>query len=125
MQAETLLLRQVHPSFVQQGRFSSQAFVPTKKDEGKLSVYHGDLIEPEPSWRHYTAELQKESVGVIAITVAECDAEQLPSEHDGIPYAEHCFIDFRDPGLSKGAIKRKADSLATRARSRGWLFQAS
>lgn len=124
MQGETLLLRQVHPSFVQEGRFSSQAFVPTKKDEGKLSVYHGDLIQPEPAWKHYTTELQRESVGVIAVTVAECDAEKLPSEHDGVPYPEHCFIDFRDPNLSKSAIKKKAENLAIHARSRGWLFQA-
>jgi hypothetical protein len=124
LQVETLLLRQVHPSFVQEGRFSSQAFVPTKKDEGKLSVYHGGLMQPEPAWKHYTTELQKESVGVIAVTVAECDAEQLPSEHDCALFPEHCFIDFRDPGLSKSAIKKKAESLATHARSRGWLFQA-
>ncbi len=125
MQAETLLLRQVHPSFVQEGRFSSQVFVPTKKDEGKLSVYHGEQIQAEPSWRHYTTELGMSSVGVIAVTVQECNAEQLPSEHDAVPYPEHCFIDFRDPDLSKSAIKRKADNLATHARNRGWLFQAT
>ena len=125
MQAETLLLRQVHPSFVQEGRFSSQAFVPTKKDDGKLSVYHGGKIQPAQSWKHYTAELGMTSAGVIAVTVAECAAEQLPSEHDATPYPEHCFIDFRNPSLSKSAIKKKAGNLATHARRRGWLFQAT
>ena len=125
MQAETLLLRQVHPSFVQEGRFSSQAFVPTKKDNGKLSVYHGGKIQPEASWKHYTTELGMSSAGVIAVTVAECDAEQLPSEHDATPYPEHCFIDFRSAILSKSAIKKKADNLATHARGRGWLFRVT
>ena len=79
MQAETLLLRQVHPSFVQDGRPSSQAFVPTKKDDFKLSVYNGDKTEPERSWKHYTTELKRESAGVIAVTspiIPECCVPQ-------------------------------------------------
>jgi len=38
----TLLHRQVNPAFVQSGRVTSQAFKPTPKDQGLLSVY--DLI---------------------------------------------------------------------------------
>jgi hypothetical protein len=34
----TLLHRQINPSWVQQGRVTSQAFRPTPKDESKLSV---------------------------------------------------------------------------------------
>lgn len=123
MQAETLLLRQVHPSFIQDGRPSSQAFFPTKKDGLKLSVYHGDKIDPEPSWKHYTTQLGKESSGVIAVTVGECQSGQLPVVDDGVPYPEHCFIDFKN--LTNSAIKKKADNLATLARKRGWLFRVS
>ena len=53
MTPETLLLRQVHPSFTQDGKLSSQAFFPFPKDEGQLSVYDGDLIEAKPSWDHF------------------------------------------------------------------------
>jgi hypothetical protein len=123
LQAETLLLRQVHPSFVQDGRPSSQAFVPTKKDDFKLSVYNGDKTEPERSWKHYTTELKRESAGVIAVTAGECAGEQLSAVDDGVPYPEHCYIDFRN--LSNGVIKKKADNLAALARGRGWLFWAS
>ena len=44
MTSETLLLRQIHPSFVQKGRVTSQAFRPTPKDEHLLSVDNGDKI---------------------------------------------------------------------------------
>lgn len=125
MEADTLLLRQINPSWNHNGRVSSQAFAPTTKDENKLSAYHGGMIQPEKSWEHYTTALGLESDGVVAVTVAECDAEQLPAVHDGQPYPEHCFIDFRDPALSGNAIKKKADNLAKLARNRGWLFQAS
>jgi len=54
MSPETHLLRQVHPSFVQSGQITSQVFQPTPKDELKLSVYDGDMIEPADSYEHYT-----------------------------------------------------------------------
>lgn len=53
MTHETLLHRQVHPSWIQEGRVTSQAFKPTPKDEGMLSVYDGDVSGPEESWRHH------------------------------------------------------------------------
>ncbi len=125
MQADTLLLRQVNPSWNHNGRVSSQVFTPTAKDEGMLSAYNGDMIQPEKSWEHYTIALGLKSDGVVAVTVGECNAEQLPTVHDEQPYPEHCFIDFRDSSLSGSAIKKKADNLAKLARSRGWIFQAS
>ena len=72
MNSETLLLRQVHPSFVQNGRITTQAFTPTLRDQNRLSVYDGDLIEAEPAWIHYTSILDLQSIGVVAVTVAEC-----------------------------------------------------
>lgn len=43
----THLHRQVHPSWVQDGRATSQAFKPTPKDNGRLSVYDGDQMVAE------------------------------------------------------------------------------
>jgi tRNA(Ile2) C34 agmatinyltransferase TiaS len=74
MTTQTLLLRQVNPSWVQAGRVTSQAFKPTQKDNKMLSVYDGDQIEPEASWRHYTEQLGHLSVGVLAVIVAECQS---------------------------------------------------
>ena len=63
MNSETILIRQIHPSFIQDGRVGSNAFCPTSKDEGKLSTYDGDTIDAEAAWQHYTSDLGHESVG--------------------------------------------------------------
>jgi hypothetical protein len=120
---ETLLYRQVHPSFVQNGRPTSQAFRPTPKDDNKLSVYDGDRIQPKASFEHYTVSLGYSSIGVMAITYAECGIQSLPVDADGQGYPEHCSIDFS--GLTKGSVERAAKNLAQFAITRGWLYQDS
>lgn len=123
MKPETLLYRQIHPDFVQNGRPTSQAFRPTPKDENKLSVYDGDKIQPKASWEHYTGTLGLSSTGVMAISNAECTAQLLAVNADGIPFPEHCSIDFS--GLTESVIKRAAKILAQFAVTRGWLYQDS
>ena len=49
MTDSTMLLRQIHPAFVQADQATSQAFRPTPKDDGKLSVYDGDKIRSRES----------------------------------------------------------------------------
>ena len=121
MDADTLLYRQVHPKFVQEGRVTSQAFRPTSKDNKCLSVYNGDLITAEESWRHYTNSLSLESTGVLAVTKAECEQRELRVESDPGRFLEHAVIDFT--GLGRSAIERKADSLKTAACARGWRYR--
>jgi hypothetical protein len=118
---ETLLHRQIHPSFIQQGRPTSQAFRPTPKDENKLSAYDGDKIQPKASWEHYTGFLHLASAGVMALTHAECVAQCLVVAEDGDPFPEHCSIDFSN--LTKKAIEKAAKILAEGAIARGWLYQ--
>lgn len=120
MQQDTQLLRQIHPSFVQEGRATSQAFRPTAKDKDKLSVYNGSLIHPRASWLHYTEQLHFASAGVMAITYAECIDAQLPVIENGVPFPEHCSIDFT--GLGSSEVAKKSKKLAALARNRGWLF---
>ena len=67
MTCETLLLRQVNPHWIREGRVTSQAFTPTKKDQKKLSVYDGDLITAKNSYLHYTQQLRLASAGVLAL----------------------------------------------------------
>jgi hypothetical protein len=124
MEEETLLLRQVHPSFMQGDRlsslvFSSQTFRPTPKDEGCLSVYNGNKYTPDESFDHYVNEML--SAGVVAVTVAECSAIELPVEEDNEPFNGHSFIDYRNK--SNGQIKKKASILKRKATDRGWLFR--
>lgn len=122
MNDDTFLYRQTHPRFVKQdGEVSSQAFSPTPKDKGRLSVYDGDMISPNDSYLHYTAALGYTSSGVVAVTVAECGAQGLPTYCDPGPFDEHAVVDFR--GLTKSATERKARKLKDAANARGWLYR--
>jgi hypothetical protein len=118
---DTLLLRQVHPGFIQDGRPSSQVFRPTPKDEFKLSVYDGDLITPEQSWRHFTGELGCRSAGVLAVTVRECSEQSLPVVSSPEVFEQHAHIDFA--GCTTGQIEKKGKKLLAAALGRGWLFR--
>ena len=121
MNDDTLLYRQVHPNWTVDGGISSQAFRPTPKDEGLLSVYDGDKIDPEAAWHHYRSELGLASAGVLGVSVAECNDLQLPARPDPAPFPEHAVINFT--GLSNSKRERKADRLKAAANERGWLFR--
>jgi hypothetical protein len=123
MTTETLLLRQVNPTWVQQGRITSQLFRPTPKDLNRPSVYDGDLIDAPSSHQHFTRVLGFESAGVVAVTVQECNDESLSAHPDPLPdFAEHAFIDF-GTCQSRGEMKLKAEKLRDKAVSRDWQFQ--
>ena len=122
MNSQTLLLRQIHPSFVQQGRVTSQAFRPTPKDEMKLSVYDGDQMTPEEAFEHFTSVLEQQSVGELAVTVSECESLDLKVEADPEPFPEHAIIDFT--GLGRKVVESKGKKLKSIADARGWLLQA-
>jgi len=117
----TLLYRQINPSWLQQGRVTSQAFKPTPKDNKRLSVYDGDQISAEDSWRHFTAKLGFTSVGVLAVTMAECTAEELPVEPDPEPFPSHAVIRFEECSTSQ--MEKKAKRLRAVAQRRGWQYQ--
>jgi hypothetical protein len=117
----TLLLRQVHPSFIQAGHVTSQAFRPTPKDELLLSVYDGDQLSAEESWKHFTSQEHCTSVGVLAVTVGECTIEALPARLSQELFPEHAVIDFT--GLSDNQIEKKGKKLKARAEVRGWQHQ--
>ena len=55
MYSDTLLLRQIHPDFVERdGQVSYVAFRPFPRDEGKLSAYDGDQVTAEAETVHQT-----------------------------------------------------------------------
>lgn len=119
---EHLLHRQVHPSWIQQGRFTSQTFTPTPKDVGLCSVYDGNLMDSQQSFTHYTKELGKRSAGVVSVTVAEVQAVELTWRPDPEPFPEHAVIDFTGM-TSNSKIKAKGVALTEHARRRGWRYQ--
>ncbi len=122
MKPNTLLYRQIHPSFIQSDRVTSQVFCPTPKDKELLSVYNGSLISAEEAWIHYTQKQQLESVGVLAVSVAEVNHIGLQSRPDTSSFPEHAVIDFF--GLSNKEKKVRSSLLATKARDRGWQYRS-
>jgi hypothetical protein len=121
---ETLLLRQIHLIFIQNDRVTSQAFRPTPKDHGELSVYDGDMILAEESWKHHTG-LGLESEGELAVTVRECEAESLPVCPSPHIFPDHAHLDFNGPGLTKSDIRAKPKRLFGVALERGWQYQVN
>ena len=120
MTPDTSLYRQVPAGHVQNGEITSQVFQPTKKDEKRLSVYDGSQISAAESLKHYTEVLCWSSIGVVAVSVGECDSLLLPVYADPERYKEHVLIDFSEFGRSQ--IERKADFLKQCAIGRGWQF---
>ena len=121
MNSETLLLRQVHPTFIQMDRITSQVFTPRSTDENRLSVYDGDQITAEAAWLHYTGLLNRESIGVMAVSVSECSSEGLQVNADPSPFSEHAVIQFGT--LRKGQIQAAAKNLRMAAQQRGWIYK--
>lgn len=88
----------------------------------KLSVYDGDQISPEEAFDHFTSVLHQQSVGELAVTVAECASLDLKAEADPEPFPEHAIIDFT--GLGRRDVESKGKKLKSIADARGWLMQA-
>jgi hypothetical protein len=115
-----LLYRQVHPTWVEDGVPSSQAFAPTRKDKGKLSIARGRLVTAEDAYRHYTDVLGLSSAGTWAVMVGEARTTTLESFaeplHDD---PAHGYVDFRE--LGRREAERKAKLLLPHAVDRGRL----
>ena len=124
MLGATLLLRQIHPSFVQDGFPTSQAFRPTPKDESELSIYDGDLITVELSFNHYTMTWKLASVRVLALSVDECSAKSRPACPDPLENCpEYAVVDFT--GHTDKECYKKSKKLQAKALARSWRHQAS
>lgn len=124
MDKDTLLLRQVHPSWmvgdsISQQVFSSQTFKPTPKDEGLLSVYNGEVFNAYQAFEHFTNQ-NLPSVGVVAVTSAECATVPVPVINDNVPFHGQCSLDYRQ--LSGKGIKKAASILKAFAQARSWLY---
>lgn len=84
-------------------------------------MYDGDQIGPGDAFEHYTNRLGLYSVGVMAVTVEECETCELQSRPDPEAFPEHVVIDFSEYGERE--IKKKAKQLKAFANQRGWLYR--
>jgi len=132
MNKETLLHRQIHPTWVQNDTISSQAFlaenniaslafIPSEKDDKKLSVYNGEKFTPKESYTHFTSEYQ--STGVLSVTIDEVDSvDNLIVEENNNPFDGHSVIDYSNIENST-QIKKKAKKIKNLAVKRGWTHK--
>lgn len=121
---DELLLRNINPGFVHNGQPSSQAFKPTSKDNGLLSVSQSTKRSAEEAFRFFTETLKLESSAVYAVSVGEClehevvpHEDPLTTECDGIHDDSHACIDFRSRNNSQ--TDRVAKRLKKKAIDRG------
>ncbi|MDR3087256.1 MAG: hypothetical protein LBU45_04820 [Azoarcus sp.] len=122
MNPASLLFRQVHPNFLAAaGKLTSQAFMPFPKDHGGLSVYDGEQISANESFRHYTETLKRASKGVWGVNNEEVTATDLSSRSDPLPdFPAHALIDFSDKSVNEQ--RKLAKKLARYAEARGCLY---
>lgn len=121
---DELLYRQVHPQWIIDDMPSSQAFKPTRKDEGMLSITLGSKTTAEDAFLHHTQTLKLASGGTWAVTVGEVAAVDLSSFEQPLEHSPaHGFVDFRD--LSRKAMESKAKLLLARTRNRGCVYPPS
>lgn len=113
--------RQVHPSWMEEDGPSRLAFIPTKKDNGKLSLDRSATTTAKDSFDDFKA-MGLNADSVFGLTSAEFGENPNPvacfeSPLDYNPH--HSHADFN--GLSNGEKKAKSQALKRKAVSRGKL----
>lgn len=126
--ADEVLFRQIHPEFIEGEYPTSQAFAPTPKDYGKLSVDRSSITNAKASHELYT-RTGLSSVAVFGVSVAEFRSQGLTCHGDPITECDrmpgnpaHAFGDFNPFGTNQQ--KNKAKRLKLVAIARGQLHPA-
>lgn len=120
--SEELLMRQVHPNMMQEGRLWSGAFTPTAADNGLLSTDRDSIISPKEAYERYLKlKALTQAGGSWGVSINEFKAMDLVCYSDPIPDNDaHVLVDF----AAQGADKEKGlGKLAyAKASARGRLY---
>ncbi len=123
---DEVLFRQVHPGFMQGDAPSSQSFMPTPKDDNKLSVDRSALTTAKDSYRLFTGN-GFESTAVYGLTVGEFRGQDIPCIEDPLEASDgkaanpaHALADYEAHPPSRQ--KTKAKRLKQKALARGRLY---
>ena len=121
MNADTILLRQAHPAFVQNDLPTSQVFMPNSEDGGLMSAYDGYQISPQDSFDHYSKVEMRQSHSVWGLSKMEVDELGVPAESNPTPNnPAHALINFSSKPES--AYRKVAKSLKALAMKRGCQY---
>ena len=118
---DEILYRQIHPRFYEDSYPVSSQFVPTPKDESKLSVDRSSLTDAAGAHALYTGN-GFQSAAVYGVTVAEFGAERLPCHSDPLAAdgklaanTVHAYADFTAfSGNQKKNIGKRLRKLAVK-----------
>ena len=113
--------RQVNPSWMEEGEPSRLAFIPTRKDAGKLSLDRSASTTAKQSYDDFRA-LGLNSDGVFGLKPGECEASPNSVECFASPLKSnphHSHAEFNK--LSKSQQKAKSHELRRKATRRGKL----
>lgn len=113
--------RQINPSWLENGEPSRLAFVPTRKDDGKLSLDRSVSTSPKASFDDFCS-LGLSSSGVFGLTPGEFEEGPAPvccfeSPLENNPH--HSHADFSQ--LTNGEKKARSQLLRRKAVARGKL----
>jgi hypothetical protein len=124
-----VLFRQIHPNFMHDGVPSSDRFMPSERDENRLSVDRSSMVAAAESHALYTSG-GLASAAVFGLTVAEfaseaiaCFTDPVDATEDRAPNPAHALADY-----SAHAVQRQrmiAKRLKRAAVARGQLHPAS
>ncbi|MDP9411694.1 MAG: hypothetical protein M3P70_14610 [Actinomycetota bacterium] len=125
---DELLWRQVHPTWVEDGIPTSQAFKPATADEDKPSVARSSVHTAEEAYRWHTETAERKSVGTWGVEVGECVIEARlrvvddSRAQDAPPTRSpaHAYLDFRSH--TKGEVKLAGAALLAAALRRGQVY---
>jgi hypothetical protein len=117
------LFRQLVPTWRHEDKITSQLFLPTRKDEGLLSIDRGSKVGPKQAFDDHTA-LGLQSAGVFAVTVDEvANQAGLTAHDDPLPEKPHHGFIAMDELPTRGAREKKAQLLRDFAVQRGARYE--
>ena len=120
---DELLFRQVHPAWIEAGRPTTQAFRPSAKDEGLLSVARGSKTTAASAFELHTQTRRLASVGVWGFRVRDCSEIALDAYDDPVtdpvPDPAHAVVDFsalghKDARAKSQLLKARAEPVFVR-----------
>lgn len=122
---DEIMLRQIHPSWLDGDAPSSIAFSPSPKDAAKLSVDRQSMATPQESYDLFKAN-GNSTCSVYGISIGEfreekiiCTAAPTSAEDGKLPNPAHALADYSGIGTSQRKLCAKR--LKQKALNRGRL----
>lgn len=120
LDAEEVLLRNVHPMHYDNGRITSAEFSPSASHDFKLSTDRENLCTPQECFKRHVELFGLQSIGVTKVEVADFASESIDCFEDPIEQNKaHALADYSQKGTS--ARKKSAKKMSKVANINGLI----